>query len=434
MRRVSASLAILLLLPLGVFAAVNSVKVSGDITSTAVARDFSLGAGGNDDASDFIATQVRLRVDAALTEGVNAVIRFINERLWGEETTDTDIDLDLAYLEMKEFFSPVATLIVGRQNLHYGSGLIVGDPDTNRIASSEVPTIMSDLSLRKSFDAARLILDYSPYMLDLIYAKVSEGDTNVNDDVTLFGANLSYAWNSYNGLTNVYFFGSDNARGVNVQDEKSKTYVVGASTQLSPNDHLVLSGEAAYQFGDYAGATSHAHLSAWALELSATYRFLNEKNGQIGFFYAYLSGDDTSSKSYNGWDPMFEDQVPAEIINILFAHSNCQLFSINGSFMPREDLTVGALYAKAFLAEKLSAGTYIITTGPAVGGESSTATYTVKSGKKELGDELDVFATYDYTEDVQFKLTGAWFEPGSWFASSNDESAYSLKGSVKVAF
>ncbi len=435
MKKLTVVVGILLFLPVGVLGAVNSVKVSGDVTSTAITRDFSLDSSGNCDSSDLIILQTRLRIDAALTEGVNAVIRFINERVWGQEDNssgNTDINLDLAYLEMKEFFSPVATLIIGRQNLRYGSALIVGDPDTNQTASVKVPTLVSDLSLRKAFDAVRLILDYSPYMLDLIYAKVSEGTTNVNDDVTLFGANLAYAWNSYNGLTNIYFFGSDKAplNPAGTQDENSKVYVIGASAQASPNDNLTLSLESAYEFGDYrAGAASHAHLSAYAIEAGIQYRFLDEKNSQVGLTYVYLSGDNSSSNNYNTWNPMFEDQSVGEIINILFANSNCQLVSLNGSFMPREDLTIGGLYTKLYLAERLGLTTYSPTVGPA-----NSNNYTVNPDKKEVGDEIDIFAIYDYTEDVQFKLTGAWFEPGNWFTSSNDNPAYSLKGSVKVVF
>ncbi|MCK4326390.1 hypothetical protein KAW55_06505, partial [bacterium] len=64
----------------------------------------------------------------------------------------------------------------------------------------------------------------------------------------------------------------------------------------------------------------------------------------------------------------------------------------------------------------------------------------------DLGDELDITLTYDYTEDVQFGLCAAWFNPGGWFddlqqggndltANANrDETATQIVGSVKVSF
>ena len=70
-------------------AAVNDIKVSGDITTTGVNRDLSMGqrldsdADGatNRDTDSFIMTQIRLRFDVDLTEDVAAVVQLINERL-----------------------------------------------------------------------------------------------------------------------------------------------------------------------------------------------------------------------------------------------------------------------------------------------------------------------------------------------------------------
>src|SRR3989338_4417390 len=196
------------------FAAVENIKVSGDINMQALTRDLSLGGDDPDadgvtadgyaprDSEDFLFSQTRLRFDADLTEGVSAVIRLLNEKEWGTEDSSTgdDIDLDLAYVELKEFFYEPLTLIVGRQNLRYGNGLIVGDPDTNQITASG-DAAFGDLSLRKSFDAIRAIMDFSPYTIDLVFAKIDENTTNIRDDETLFGVNIAYDWSSYDGIT-----------------------------------------------------------------------------------------------------------------------------------------------------------------------------------------------------------------------------------------
>lgn len=444
MKKLVVILSALLILPVGLFAAVDSIKVSGDITSQALTRDLSLGGTGSDipaDTEDFLFSQVRLRFDALLTEGVSGVIQLINERLWGQESSsDTDVDLDLAYIQLQEFFSDALTLIVGRQNLRYGSGLIVGDPDSNMgipTGNTACPQAISDLSLRKSFDAVRAILDYSPYILDLIYAKVHEGTTYIDDDITLFGVNLAYAWDSYNGITEVYGFGADNSlltssgAKVEVQDENSKTYVIGARVQWNPNDNLTLGIEGAKQYGDYrASATSHQHRDAYAIILNGEYRLLDDLNTTVGAAYINLSGDDADSGGdYEAWDPMFEDLSPGELINILFAGTNCQIIKVNGSFMPREDVTLGGAYYHVWLNDKWTATTYNPAIGPA-----RTNTYAVSQSETDVGDELDVYAVYDYTEDVQFKVVGAWFMPGDFFTSANDESAYSIRGGLSLIF
>lgn len=461
------------------FAAVENIKVSGDITAQAITRDLGMGVDttASADAADVLFSQIRLRFDADLTENVSTTIGLINERLWGYEadnsgtSEDGEIDLDLGYVELKEFLYQPLSLTVGRQPLRYGSGLIVGDPDTNQTAAitgdaaltTKVPASVSDLSMRKSFDAVKAVLDYSPYTVDLVYSKVDEGAVSINDDITLMGANVAYAWDSYNGLTEGYFFSSatENTVGVSVPENKSKTYAVGLRSQLDINDHLTLSGEGAYQFGDHYQNTTAvtqldstagtrvvtAHRKAWAALASAEYKFLNDYNAKIGGGYTLLSGDNANSKGFEGWDPMFEGTNPGELINLLFAASNCHLINLNGSYMPREDVTLGINYCRAMLAEKLpdsgsSAANNLGGEGAAIAwdtygtaGPAAGYVYTINSDNKIMGDEIDLCALYDYTEDVQLKLTGAWFLPGDYFEGSNNrESAYSVRGGLTVNF
>ena len=421
------------------FAAVENIKVSGDATVQAVTRNLSLGSETRDsaDAEDFVLSQIRLRFDADLTEGISAVIRLLNERVWGAEDThanDTSFALDLGYIELKEFLYDPLTLIVGRQDLRYGSCLIVGDPDTNRLVATTLTSnvAFADLSMRKSFDAVRGILDFAPYTIDLVYAKVDENTTNLDDDITLLGVNVAYDWGSYNGVTEGYFF-SVNGRNITVDaEEEDSTWTVGARTQFDPNDNLTLGLEGAYQGGDIAADATGNKRDAWAGIVNAEYKFLNDYNTKVGLQFTYLSGDDDADDAVvKEWDVLFEDQMPGEILNLL-PNSNLQLLTVTTSMMPREDLTLGLLYTHARLAEKLNSSTWdtLGVAGSSVAGN----TYTANTNKKTVGNEIDMYAVYDYTEDVQLKLNGAWFMPGKVFASTNDNSAYSIRGGLVVSF
>ncbi|MFH1492288.1 MAG: hypothetical protein ABIE81_02970, partial [Candidatus Omnitrophota bacterium] len=128
------------------FAEVQNIKVSGDIKVTGVNRgqlDLREASDENelDDTISAMLSTVRLRVDADLTENVSTTVRLINERVWGElynensqDATsgsstigqDALVELDLAYLTLKEFFYAPLTVIIGRQPLRYGNGLIIG--------------------------------------------------------------------------------------------------------------------------------------------------------------------------------------------------------------------------------------------------------------------------------------------------------------------
>lgn len=429
-----------------VFAAMENIKVSGDITAQGVMRHLSLRKNWSsddiwisNDKSVFAFSQTRLRFDSDLTENVTATMRLINERLWGtEDTNDTEVDLDLAYVEMKEFLYQPLTLIVGRQNLRYGNALIIGDPDAN-FTAAKAPVAMADLSLRKSFDAVRAILDFSPYTIDLIYAKPFEGTTYIDDDITLFGANVAYRWSSFKGITEMYFFGSDNSPNTAIQpdEDQSKTYTVGARTQFDPIERLTVGVEGAYQFGDVVTqmpdgffSGEYRHLSAFAGQLIADYRFPMKYNPNIGVTYTYLSGDDDDDDSREtGWDILYEDQTPAEIINILFPgfNSNLEYATLRGSIMPREDVTVGASFTWARFANKeIEFIAYLL-------GNVGSG-YAIESENPHFGNEVDAYAVYDYTEDVHFKFNGAWFMPGSYFRSQNHSIAYSLRAGITVDF
>ncbi|MCF7875213.1 MAG: hypothetical protein K9L96_04535 [Candidatus Omnitrophica bacterium] len=426
------------------FAAVENIKVSGDIKSTAITRNLSLGSTTSPtrDAEDFLFSQVRLRFDADLTEGVSAVVELLNERNWGDTDTgdsdnDDEIRLEKAYLQLNEFLYQPLTVKIGRQNLYYGNGLIIGDPDTNQADSSYWGastgwTGAGDLSLHKSFDAVRGTLDYAPYTIDMIYAKIDEGNTNQRDDITLWGTNVGYDWASYNGVTEGYFFATDGRTGIQEVEDQDYTYTIGGRMQMDPNDNITLGAEGAYQFGDANGsymASADEHLSAFAAQVNSEYRFLNDYNAKIGLSYTYLSGNDDSGNNYEGWDPLFEDQTPAEIINILFENSNMMYTTLSGSMMPREDITLGLQWTWAKLAENVDGSTY----SPSIGSARNN-TYAVDRDETEIGNEIDAYACYDYTEDVQIKLTGAWFMPGNYFTSANEDTAYSLRAGINVDF
>ena len=414
------------------FAAVENIKISGDVTAQAITRNLDLGASGNGDSEDSLFSQIRLKIDADLTEGVSAVVSLLNERRWGEEDSgnlagSTELTLDLGYIELKEFLYDPLTLIVGRQNLRYGNALVIGDPDTNQVASGEVPTAIADLSLRKSFDAVRGILDFAPWTVDLFYAKVDENTINIDDDETMLGINAAYDWSSYNGVTELYVVNVDGRDDLQTAEDEDNTLTVGARVQFDLNDNLTLGMEGAHQSGDYLTGSDTYHRDAWAAQTMAEYKFLNDYNTKIGVSYTYLTGDDldTNDNKYTAWDPIYEDQAPGEILNILLANSNAQFISASASCMPREDLTLGLVYTYARLNEQI---TSLTGTGAATG-----QSYTMDN-KKNFGNEIDVSAIYDYTEDVQLNLNAGWFIPGSAFDKANDNTAYSVRGGLVVNF
>ncbi|MDD5662625.1 MAG: alginate export family protein [Candidatus Omnitrophica bacterium] len=429
------------------YAEVQNVKVSGDILVSGLSRNhFGLIAPTGDKGQlkqNLFMTQTRVRIDADLTDNVMATVRLINERVWnGQNDTSSDgnskIDLDLAYVTLKEFLYSPLSFVVGRQEIRFGNGLIIG----NAKVANGVTNIPSDLTERKAFDAVRATLNYDPLVIDFIYAKIKQetlstavsgtGTTLISDknDIALAGINATYAITKNTNLSAYYYNKRDNnaPAGRNKSDQVN---TIGALISSTPIENLTASVEGAYQFGRNSTNSQDQH-KAWAFQAMLDYTFAKIKTTpKIGASWTYLSGSKTGNTQNAGWDPMFYDQKLNGITYAILPFTNMSVINLKGSFKPMDDVTVSAVYGYYDVAEKNNAGAALISPFTADGTNSYlNTTYT---GKRHLGDALDLTVTYDYTEDVQLALTGGWFKPGQAI-SVKEKDATQLIGSMKVAF
>ncbi|MFA5005100.1 MAG: alginate export family protein [Candidatus Omnitrophota bacterium] len=426
------------------YAEVQNVKVSGDIIASGVARShFNLANGPAGDKNhikqDFFMSQVRLRIDADLTDNVAATVRLINERVWnGQYDTassgNSNIDLDLAYVTLKEFLYSPLTLTVGRQEIHLGNGLIIG----NAKVGSSIVNIPTDLSERKAFDAIRATLNYDPLVVDVIYAKVKESNTDRNNDINLAGINATYALNNKTDLSAYYFLKTDNNAGDSASRGKTdKVNTIGALVSSRPIENLNTSLEAAFQFGKNDGIGGNLDQNehkAFAVQAMADYTFAKVKmTPKIGASYTYLSGKKNlvGTSRNQGWDPMFNEQVLNNIAYAIFPMTDLSVLNLKASCKPVEDVTLMVNYGYYDIAKK-AVGSRTITNSYYDSTSSYLSTITL-TGKRHMADEIDVTALYDYTEDVQFGLTAGWLKTGSGL-SLDRRLASQVIGSMKVSF
>jgi len=498
------------------YAEVQNVKVSGDLTIAGVYRNnFDLAKSKDgarfvntgtlrDTEKDFFSI-ARVRVDADLTDNVSATVRFLNERNWNGDSSattndanrniglattgrdDQKVDIDLAYVTLKEFLYSPLTLMVGRQELHFGNDFIIGDPDTNMVALRSA-LAEGDLSARKAFDAVRATFDYNPLVLDIIYSKVAENNTVLNDDTTLTGINAAYELDKNTKVEGYYFAklrgsntasvthidgGDTTGAGLNfidlAQQKSDQVHTVGARVVNTTVKNLTLDAQAGFQFGTYnpmldpnarydggyaAGGNAGEHVAltsprrAWATEIIATYDLkdvsaISKYSPLIRAAFLYLSGenrDKVGNKAYHGWDPMFENQSFGHIINAIMGYTNVTGGMLTFQAKPMDDITVMADYVRAYFNKRHPEGRATILSGV------STAQQFIMGKDRYLGQEIDMTLTYDYTEDVQFCLLGGYFLPGDSINTVGNETgstpntnqrraaATELIGSMKVTF
>ena len=494
-------LAIVLGVSCSAFASVQNVKVSGDITATGVVRNnFDLTKTPSNSARpvthqnyddkerDWLSI-TRVRVDADLTDNVSATVRLLNERNWnGESTTgyssnrniagtgsfggdnnkELQVDLDLAYVTLKEFLYSPLTISVGRQELHFGNDWLIGDPDTN-VWSGKTSLAEGDMSARKSFDAIRATLDYNPLVIDAMYAKIAENNVTVNDDTTLYGVNAAYAMDKNTNLEGFFYAKvtgaktapvthTDGTAGApwlaGVKQKADEVYTVGGRVTNKTVKNLSVDLQSAFQFGTYnpkydVNAVANADTAnrrAWGLEAMVDYdlkdvAMISKYAPSVSAAYVYLSGNKggrNGTSTYKGWDPMFENQTFGHIANAIFGFTDQSIVGLSGKMKPVQDVGVKVDCFGYWFAKKNPEGS--IGNVSLVNGARN---FTL--GKTPfLGQEYDVTVSYDYTEDVQFSLLGGVFVPGKSIKSAYNEqdgttalqraTATELIGSMKVTF
>lgn len=447
--------AFVLALAFAAYAEVQNVKVSGDISAFGISKTrFSLKDDDLKNGSAF-ASIARVKVDADLTDNVMTTVRLLNERYWGTESdSDSSIALDLAYVTLKEFLYSPLTMMVGRQELHFGNQMIIGDVDTNNIvdpvsnfnSASSTTNYPGDagLSARKAFDAIRANLNYDPLVLDIIMAKVDENSLTTGDDTTLWGINAGYKLDKNTNLEG-YFFAKDDSKKQYVQPvvgnghtQRDNVYTIGGRIgNVAEKEKVDITSQAemAYQFGNFIDDTDHqADRSAWGAEAATTIGFKQMKYvPSLTVLAAWFTGKkDPSSateqdENYKGWDPMFENQSFGDIANQSFDQTNIRLLGVIGTMKPTNDVTLkGEYYAYWFDQMYPNQSTIPMT--------RTGYTGTIMEHKRWAGSEVDLTATYDYTEDVQFSLMYGLLLPGSAFSERNNCNANELIGSMKVTF
>jgi len=448
------------LIAMPAFAAVQSVKVSGSLDSTWIVRDeFGLGVATADDDhfyQNLLITQAIVRIDADLTDNVSVVTELINERPWGDnlttgtttENAQNDIDLNLAYVQLREFLYCPLSVTIGRQHLRYGNQMIIGDGQNNATSTGGLNGVAEDFSKRTAFDAVKMVLDYNPLTIDVFASKVDAedltGTTEEKDDVDLYGINANWKLgDERNTSLEAYFFAkldSSNNPG-NAYVKQDRIYVPGIRVSSNPVENLSTSAEVAWQKGrkalDTAGGVANFARDAMAAQVNSSYALPFEKTKKYSpvLFgsYLYASGDQNpddardsqaykgSEEVYTAWDPMYENLAGGTIYNTLFDVTNCHVYTLGVQGSPIEDVTAKLSWTNLYFAKKIETNnnTPLTMRQP----DGTTASEVMNNDQNQIGSELDIDLTYNYTDDVTLGFSSGWFFPGNAFNDNNDDVA-----------
>ncbi len=475
MKKVLAVLVMAILASVPAFAAVQNVKVSGDIDSTYINRQhFNLGTksltspsmeAGLIDQNEFI-TQTRLRIDADLSDNVSTTVGLINERDWNAESGSggqaTEVDLYLAYVTLREMLYSPLTVTVGRQVFAYGNGLILGDGGVNNAATGPLGSVAADLTKRTAYDGIKAVLDYKPLTLDLIYFRNNNNSTPggtyhaAGDNNDVYGVNANYQLgDAMSTVVEGYFFSRINRNNNATVTESDTLYVPGLRVSTNPVQGLNTQAELAWQLGKLgtapdssSGTDDNIRRQAFAAQFLANYSLpvYEQYKPVVNASYTYVSGDKNgdvarptvaanSREEYTAWDPLNEAQGSGTIYNTLFNLTNMQIFSAGISAKPVEDVTASFTWSGLWAAKRFAGQNSLVFLQPDGSQGSPTATVVpATTTSKQIGNEYDVNLNYAYTEDVTLGLSLGWFVPGNTFTGANDNTASQALAHVLVNF
>jgi len=459
------------------FAAVENVKVGGDITIRGIYRtnyDFtknSTQAQAARDNVDYLMTTTRIYVTSELTDNVAAVVRLINERDWGadnfigdtpseevaffylrEKRSGSGIDLDLAYIKLSDMFAPGLSATLGRQEILLGKGLVIGnanplgtgktrtyldylpvEDDVFLVEEIETPIRAWDYNAKKAFDAIRLdyALSVIPLTLTGALAKIAENYNGVIGpdrvgDLSLSVINANYQVPVADAEVEGYFINQSvshtTKNTANVWN--INTFGLRGSHNIAAVPGLSYQGELAFQNGKtdalFAGVNEKAQGSL--MDGGVNYAFQNIAwIPKVGVNYSLYSGDDlVDDAKYKGWIPLYPDGLADKvgaIANNLFggAPTNAQIFKLSASVQPTEKLGVNLAWFN---------------------GKRQKSTDVADPGlSKDLGDEINLGLNYAYSEDVAMGLLIGYLNPGKAVKPLlNSTNAMEIVGTVAVSF
>lgn len=300
------------------FAAVQNVKVSGDLTARHLWRTaYDLDADNDsdtyngglfgpidgdaageprrlDDTYNWFMEQVRLRIDAELTDNISGHIELLNQRDMDSPNPGTqgsalatdgggtartglvtgsgglpsitdalggnndafDVTLNQAYISIKEFLYSPVTVDIGRKNFQMGDGFIIG---ATQIGQSDLQNSITadEFTMSHGFDSILATIDLAPWVVELFAAKISEDNVLGSDDENLYAINVGRTFETWSSEVETYFVHDRNASLVDgagvLYTRPNDLYVWGIRGTTAPIEHLRLNGEAVMQFGKEGG-------------------------------------------------------------------------------------------------------------------------------------------------------------------------------------
>jgi hypothetical protein len=328
-----------------------------------------------------------------------------------------------------EFGRVTTTLKIGRQELSFGSEMLLGnDTRYNGLSFDAVRLDVSGLAegLTTTLFGAKVVENDRLYVNGISTGMDLAGYKPA--DAYLFGLWNTLVLEKYDTTIDLYglLFRTENGiaagavsdyNGVPLPEED--VWTLGSRVNARPieltRDHSVdldFSIEGAAQFGSTDVGGVHSRITdAYALETELGVSFNGERKKKawvprVALGLALATGDkNPGDDRIHTFQPLFEDTCQRLGDADLFSLSNLKCWYVNGSVNPLLNLEVGATYYRfeaAHVEDTIGGGNF---TQPGNGFAG------IAGSDNDVADEFDFYADWKISKNVSLRTVLAWVDP-----------------------
>jgi hypothetical protein len=433
--------------------AATETTLGGDIILRPFYRDNARDFDSNtDDTKRFLTERTRVRLNAKVSDDIDGFVEFLHFRKWGSadpnrnvdnnalpntnSLDDNWLDLNQAYINVKNLWGSPISMRAGRQEMAYGDQRLIGN--TNFWSTYPFP---------RAYDALKLMYKSDAVDVDLWTAKVTEreigglfgapsGDATGTDDDRDFHGIWATLKNIPNNTIDLYLlnmvdagYGKDGilryegttlppnfghfpyaANTGETADGVTNVYNLGARVKGKAAD-LDYTLEVNKQFGEFADEDD---IDALGYAAVVGYTIPAANNLRISAEYVHADGD---SNPTDGDHETFYQFTPAPHPHLgaqdFFAFQNVNAWRLGASIMAAKNLKISADYWNFELDEKddLWYSSNLTSTRGASGAVAGRGGEGILADE-EVGSEVDVVVNYTYNPALTLELGYSVFMPG----------------------
>jgi len=310
------------------------------------------------------------RLNGADAEG--AAGQGYNSRIFptSSSPSGTPVNLYQAYVEMKDAWGYPITLRVGRSEMQHGSEFLVGNQDT------------SSGFVGLSFDGAWLTYTHDQFWIQGFWTRIAQNSNTTrweqSGDVDFMGVYGSYTGIEDMTIDAYYYFLSQAVTDSNGLVDDANLHTIGARF-AGNKSQFDWEANGAYQLGDSGNAAPSDDYSAFGIQAALGYTFDIEYQPRIFMQGGYYSGNDPSDPGDPAFRRLFSDHEYSEFLD---GGNLSNVWFVGGG-------------AGAQITESISL---------AAVANYFQAVEQVSGLDDNLGVELGVYMTYNYSEDLAFNV------------------------------